>query len=291
VIYVGTERGLQVLPDHGEKLLERPIRALAATPGRLWAALDDGQVWRREETWAPMADIERLRPTSLLPLDGTVLVGTSEARLFRDDQRVGPFDNMDGRDEWYTPWGGPPDTRSMSRGPDGVLYVNVHVGGIPRSTDGGESWEPTIDIDTDVHQVFAHPEQPGRVLAACALGFAESRDGGVSWTITDEGLHASYSRAVAVAGDTILLSASTSHRGERAAVYRRPLDADGPFERCSNGLPEWFQGNIDTHWLEANDGRAAFASPDGHVYTSEDAGSTWEEAAAGLVGVRCLALG
>ena len=291
MIYVGTERGLQVLPDHGAKLLERPIRALATTPGRLWAALDDGQVWRREETWAPMAHIERLRPTSLLPSDGTILVGTSEARLFRNDQRVGPFDDMDGRDEWYTPWGGPPDTRSMSRGPDGILYVNVHVGGIPRSTDGGESWEPTIDIHADVHQVLAHPEQPGRVFAACALGFAESRDAGASWTITDEGLHASYSRALAVAGDTILLSASTSHRGERAAVYRRPLDADGPFERCSEGLPEWFHGNVDTHWLAANERRAAFASSDGRVYTSEDAGSTWQEVAAGLEGVRCLALG
>jgi hypothetical protein len=28
-----------------------------------------------------------------------------------------------------------------------VLLVNVHVGGIPRSADGGASWQPTIDTD------------------------------------------------------------------------------------------------------------------------------------------------
>jgi hypothetical protein len=92
------------------------------------------------------------------------------------------FDEITGRDEWYTPWGGPPDTRSISFGADATLYVNVHVGGIPRSRDGGRTWEPTIDVDADVHQVLAHRSIPGLVFAATAQGLARSEDGGDSWT-------------------------------------------------------------------------------------------------------------
>jgi Neuraminidase (sialidase) len=73
-----------------------------------------------------------------------------------------------------------------------VLLVNVHVGGIPRSTDGGTTWHPTIDIDHDVHDVCAHPTRPGLVAAAAARGLGVSRDGGATWTVEVEGLHASY---------------------------------------------------------------------------------------------------
>jgi len=66
--------------------------------------------------------------------------------------------------------------------------VNVHVGGIVRTRDAGETWEPTIDICTDVHEVWAGEPV---VFAACALGPCPvSEDRGDSWCIEDEGLHA-----------------------------------------------------------------------------------------------------
>ena len=76
-----------------------------------------------------------------------------------------------GRDTWYAGSAivngqrvGPPlGIRSVTATPDGVLLVNVHVGGIVRSSDGGITWQPTIDIDTDVHQVCAHPTDPRMV--------------------------------------------------------------------------------------------------------------------------------
>src|SRR6185503_2199998 len=87
------------------------------------------------------------------------------------------FDDVEGRDDWFTPWGGPPDTRSMSEWDDDV-YVNVHVGGIVRTDDGGETWMPTIDIEADVHQVTT---AEGVVLAASAGGLATSADRGGTW--------------------------------------------------------------------------------------------------------------
>ena len=85
-----------------------------------------------------------------------------------------------GRDAWYQPHGGPPAVRTMAVDDEGRIYVNVHVGGIVRSDDEGRSWEPTIDIDVDVHQVVTVPGQPGRVVAATARGLATSDDYGRS---------------------------------------------------------------------------------------------------------------
>src|SRR5207249_79401 len=146
--------------------------------------------------------------------------------------------------------------------PDGSLYANVHVGGIVRSTDGGAAWEPTIDIHADVHQVLTDFES-GLVLAACARGLALSADGGASWRYETEGLPATYSRAVAVAGDTVVVSASTGPRGHRSALYRRALAEPAPFEKCTVGLPEWFDANIDTSCVVGSGTFIAFGSADG----------------------------
>ncbi|MDP9386866.1 MAG: hypothetical protein M3Q48_02790, partial [Actinomycetota bacterium] len=225
------------------------------------------------------------------PAGGPALAGTAEAHLYRVGaglEAVEGFEHVEGRDRWYTPWGGPPDVRSLSVSPTGTVLVNVHVGGIVRSTDGGRTWRPTIDIDADVHQVLAL--DAGAAVAACAEGLATSDDDGATWTIHDDGLHATYSRAVAVAGDAALFSVSDGPGGRRAAIYRRPL-AGGPIERLHGGLPGDLGGNVDTFRLAGGpDGAAALATPAGDLYASCDEGSTWEQVAAGLPPVRCLVL-
>ena len=104
-----------------------------------------------------------------------------------------------------------------------------------------------------------------------------------TWTTRSNGLEAPYSRAVAVCGDAVLVSASSGPRGGRAAIYRGDL-ADGTFERCTVGLPESFEDNIDTYCLDAlNDGSfAAFGTSDGRVFVSDDAGSSWRQLASDL---------
>ena len=163
-------------------------------------------------------------------------MGTTGAGLWRwtdgGPVRVESFERMPGRDGWYTPWGDPPDTRSIAEDAGGPLYVNVHVGGVARSTDGGASWSPTIDVDADVHQVVAHETCPGYVFAAAAEGLWVSADGGDSWATETEGLHARYCRAVALTDDAALVSASTGPGGRRAALYRLDLDG-GPLRALS----------------------------------------------------------
>jgi hypothetical protein len=216
-----------------------------------------------------------------------VIVGTSEGHLYRIAgkglERITAFDRAGGRKEWFTPWGGPPDTRTLTEDRD-TVYANVHVGGILRSRDHGDSWEPTIDIDVDVHQVTTGH---GNVYAAGGNGLNVSGDKGTTWSVSDEGLHASYCRAVTVCGDTILLSASTGPRGGRSAVYRGPLDGSS-FERCDGGLPGWFGNNIDSYCLDAKpDGSiAAFGTEDGRLFTSTDQGRSWSQLTKGLPAIR-----
>jgi hypothetical protein len=57
--------------------------------------------------------------------------------------------------------------------------------------DGGRTWQPTIDINSDVHEVRAHQADPDIVVAASAIGLCISRDAGATWTIERDGLHAS----------------------------------------------------------------------------------------------------
>jgi hypothetical protein len=161
---------------------------------------------------------------------------------------------------------------------------------VARSRDDGRSWAPTVDIEVDVHQVLAHPTRPDVVLLAAYEGFGVSRDGGDSWQFVTDGMHAHYSRAVAVSDDTVLVSASTGPAGRRSALYRKPLDGDGPFERCGDRLP-WFDDNIDTACLQAAGPVAVFGTGDGRAFVSPDRGRSWTLLGKGLSPVRCISLG
>jgi hypothetical protein len=297
-ILVATGSGIVSLdpdsPEQQRALEGHRVSALApAGWKRLWAVVDGQQIWRSDaDGWREVASVPALEPTCLADTranseDG-ILVGTAEARLARvsaagELEFIAAFDQVPGRGSWYTPWGGPPAIRTISEDRHSV-YVNVHVGGVLRSQDEGATWEPTIDIHADVHQVA---NGDARVYAADAGGLSISEDAGQTWRSVRDGLHATYCRAVAVCGEHVLLSASDGPGGGQAAVYRWP-DAATRLERCREGLPEWFAGNIDSLCLDAlPDGRlAALGTESGEIFASDDQGESWRQVAAGLDDIR-----
>jgi photosystem II stability/assembly factor-like uncharacterized protein len=299
-VLIGTEGGLWRQRggtlEPVEAFAASEVTALARDGARTWALVEGKTVWAIDEdgSWHAQASVEGPAATCLAPTRGGLLIGTEEARLLRlaggELSRVESFERVEGRDEWYTPWGDPAAVRSISAATDGTIHVNVHVGGVARSRDGGRSWAPTVDVEADVHQILAHPTRSDVVLAAAYEGFGISRDGGNSWEFVTDGMHAHYARAVAISDDTVFVSASKGPGGSRAALYRRPLDGAEAFERCHDRLP-WFNDNIDTASLQAAGPVVVFGTEDGRVFLSSDNGRSWSLATKGLPAVRCIALG
>jgi hypothetical protein len=180
-----------------QELAGRGVRGLAAgDDGSVLAIVDTGKLCRRgrDGAWAELAESQSPLSCCLISR-GEVFVGTDDGahlmRLDRDGalRRMEGFDATPDRDKWFAGamlvdgkmMGPPLGIRSMSASPDGgVLLANVHVGGIPRSTDRGVTWHPTIDIDAGVHQVVCHASRPESVAAAAAAGLCISRDGSAS---------------------------------------------------------------------------------------------------------------
>jgi hypothetical protein len=298
-ILVGTESGLWQLRGDAlepvDRFTARTVTALARHGQETWAVVDGRALWHSADRhWNERASLGDPPATCLVPTPDGLLIGTAQAHLlrFRTDtlEPVESFETVAGREEWYTPWGDPADVRSIAVSLDGTIYVNVHVGGVVRSRDAGRSWTPTVDIEADVHQVIAHPTRADLVLVAAYEGFGISRDGGGSWRFITDGMHAHYARAVAVSGEAVLVSASTGPRGRRSALYRKPLDGETAFVRCSEGLP-WFDDNIDTACLAADGSLVVFGTGDGRVFRSLDSGAHWGLVTKGLPTITAVTIG
>jgi len=281
----------QELPGQAVKALapDRHGSALAIVGGRALCRRTPEGKWNTIATTGfPLA--------CSVAVGDVIYVGTDDAHVLRvsaDGQieTLRGFEVVPGRETWYAGSAlingqlvGPPlGVRSMTATSDGAtLLANVHVGGIPRSTDGGVTWQPTIDVDSDVHEVCAHPIQPSIVIAATAMGLCISRDGGATWTIEQQGLHAPYCSAVAFSGNDILVAASADHFATQGAIYRRPIDGESPLDPVGCGLPRWIDGIADTGCIAARESSVAVADKGGNLYASVDAGRTWSHHANGL---------
>lgn len=273
-----------------QELAGQSVRALAPDQdGGVLAIVDGHSVCRRtrEGAWSTLATSE-LDLACLVVVGEVIYLGTDDAQVLRvnQDGKIDPlhgFETVPGREKWYAGTAqidgrvvGPPlGVRSMTATSDGAaLLANVHVGGIPRTTDGGLTWQPTIEVDSDVHEVCAHPSDPHTVIAAAAVGLCISRDGGVTWTVEQEGLHALHCTAVAFSESDMLVSAATDHFAAEAAVYRRPIEGTGPLEPV-RGLPKWLGSIVDTGCIATHRSALAVADKSGNLYASADGGHSW----------------
>jgi hypothetical protein len=273
------------------ELGDQPVRGLASDGrGGVLAIVGGHSLCRRSPVgeWTSLAKSE-FPLSCCVAMGAFVFAGTDDAQVLRIDpdgrqHRLAGFDAVEGRDGWYAGaaivdgklMGPPLGIRSMAATCDGgALLANVHVGGIPRSTDGGATWKPTIDIDSDVHQVCAHPARPGIVIAASAAGLCVSRDAGATWTIEQRGLHAPHCSAVAFGRKDVFVSASVDPFAAQGAVYRRPIDSDAPLQPLGAGMPQWTEGKVDTDCVAARDSTVAVIDWSGRLYVSHDDGATW----------------
>jgi len=290
-VLVTSDDGCHVFTTSGEHHMEldgHRVEALTRRgDGSHLSVLDHTDIGRRDHdgTWSTVAKGDSSL-TAVVAVGDTIFAGTLDARVLIVDadgslEPLPAFETVRGREEWHAV-GIPLCVRSLTATCDGTaLLANVHVGGIPRSLDGGSTWEPTIEVEADVHQVLAHPTRPDIAVAAASIGLCRSRDGGATWDASTAGMHASYARAVAILDDDVLISVSDGPFASQSAIYRASVDG-GPASRVVDGPPDWLDGNVDTACLAADGNRAALVDGGGNVYVATKGSAAWERVAEGI---------
>lgn len=248
--------------DMTERLSEHEPVCLAVSPDRperVFVGTADGGLHRSVdggETWESVGGCpDRVTALAVSPHDPDVLyLGTEPSAVYRSTdggitwERCGGLTDLPSSSRWsYPPR---PDTHqvrwlTVDHDDPGRLYAAIEAGALVRSFDGGGTWvDHPEGARRDTHTLATHPDVPGRVYAAAGDGYAESHDGGDSWSSPESGLHHGYVWGLAVDPenpDRVVVSAAdgahSAHVPERAEsyVYRRTEDG---WEVAMDGLPD-----------------------------------------------------
>lgn len=239
--------------------------------------VDRHEIWKKNGAWKQLTTSDLKLNCLLVAAPDNYLIGTEEARIIKlsgDSRFLTGFDEIENREDWWTPWGGPADVRSLAKSPDGTIYANIHVGWIARSNDVGESWTPlTEGLHEDVHQVQTHDKDPQTVFTATAGGFFISFDQGKTfekrWSKRQ-----TYQRAtLSVSGEIYLTSVSNGPSGSRSKLYLTQ-DVGLKWEEVE-GLPK-ITDNINTYQItKDNHNHVYVIINNNELYKSEDYGQTW----------------
>jgi photosystem II stability/assembly factor-like uncharacterized protein len=263
-------------------------------PDTVYAGLREAGVRRTVDAGASWVDCALPEPgvfsLAVSAADGTVYAGTEPSRLFRSDDRGESWRELEAllelpsRSNWSfppRPWTSHVRWIAPSPHDPNLLLVGIELGGLMRSSDGGESWQDhRPGAQPDVHSVVWHRGVPGRAYEAGGGGAAFSTDGGERWERADDGRDRHYTWAVTVDSDDPdcwYVSASTgphaAHgRGDpQARIYRR---RDGePWRLLAGGLPEPLPAM--PYALLATDARLCAGLADGQLWESRDQGDSW----------------
>jgi photosystem II stability/assembly factor-like uncharacterized protein len=316
-VLVGTARGVTTIERSGagwriaaEALTDKHIGAILIEPrsgtvfagaygdGSLHASLDGGETWARRDHGLTERDVFSLEA---IELEGRtrMFCGTEPAKLFVSDDLGENWRELPGlRDvptvgSWSFP--GPPHVAHAKhitvdpRDPK-TMYVSIEVGGLLRSTDGGETWEDMPGMYEDVHRLLINPAAPQHMYVSGGAGLWQSDDDGATWRNTTDHRHeiGGYPDQLVYHPKNpdlmFVASAKDSPGAWRAnpfagARISRSRDAGVTWQPLTNGLPDRLQGNVEAMSLEVTgpgDACSIFAATTaGEVFVSDDAGDSW----------------
>ncbi len=179
---------------------------------------------------------------------GVVYAGTEPSALYRSDDDGATWRDFPALTElpsaptWSfppRPWTSHVRWIAPHHADPALLFAGIELGGVMRSTDGGETWEDRKPgSQPDSHALATHPTAHDHVYEAAGGGVAWSRDRGASWERADDGMDRHYAWGLAVDPvdpDLWYVSASIGpmqahgRRGDARAVLSRRR-ADTPWE-------------------------------------------------------------
>jgi len=262
-------------------------------PDTVYVGLGAGGVRKTTDggsTWQDLglAD-QQVFSVAVSAADGAVYAGTEPSALFRSDDGGGTWRELTGLLELPSrpTWSFPPrpwtsHVRWVAPSPHvaDTILAGIELGGLMRSTDGGETWhDHRPGAQRDVHSLAWHPREHGRACEAGGGGAAWSEDAGDTWTPADDGRDRHYTWSVAVDPDDPDLWYVSASRGPFSAhgrgdpeanIYRR---SNGTWEVLSAGLPDPLPAM--PYALVATRERVFAGLANGELWESRDRGDGW----------------
>jgi len=270
-----------------------PDRVFVGTFGDgLYRSDDGGDTFDRIAEGA--ADTEQYTAVAVSPHDpDEVWAGIEPSRIYRSadggdtwEPRPGLTDLPSADDWWFPPRPDSHRVRSIEVSHDDPdrVYAGIELGAFVVSPDRGETWSEDVPGSrVDAHQIVTHPDDADRMYVAAGHGYAESRDGGRSWSQPDDQLPEESHHIWSVAPDpgdpdTILASTSedafTAHFDEADATIHR-YRGDGAWEALDDrGIPtgEGVRAAVLAPGREAGE---FYAVNNFGIYRTGDAGDEW----------------
>jgi len=311
---------------------------------KLWAAVnspywgsflsssnDFGRTWSDPESYnikfPEGADVSLKQIWQLVndPHDAhTLYCGVEPAALYKSmdggetwSLNRGLFDHPH-RTQWMPGGGGLclhtilPDPSSAKR-----LFVAISTGGVYRSDDGGETWEPRnkgicarfMPPDQQypewgqcVHKVVTHPSNPSRMFLQHHWGVYRSDNAGDSWDDIGKGLPSDFGFAMEIDphdANTVYIIPIESDEFRctpegKLRVYRTK-DGGESWHALTAGLPQEdaletiLRDNMDA---DANNPTGLyFGTRSGKVFGSSNGGDLWTQIKDGLPPITCVRTG
>jgi hypothetical protein len=251
----------------------------------------------------------------------TLYCGVEPAALFKSTDAGESWSLVKGlydhphRSQW-TPGGGGlclhtilPDPSNNKR-----LFVAISTGGVYRTDDGGENWQPRnqgvraqfLPPDQQypewgqcVHKIVSHPANPQRMFLQNHWGLYKSENGGDSWTDIANGVPSDFGFAMEVDPNDdnsvyIIPLESDEFRCTPEGKLRlyRTRNAGESWDAIENGLPQ--ENALET---VLRDGLSAdslqptgiyFGTRSGKLFGSTDSGESWSAILESLPPVVCV---
>jgi photosystem II stability/assembly factor-like uncharacterized protein len=320
-VLVGTREGIAIVERQGSAwrvaqraLTDRHISAIIMEPqsglifsgafhGGVHVSADDGRTWEPRSAGLTQNNVYSLASQRI---NGQVRVfaGTEPAHLFVSDDlglhwnEIASLRSVPSVPKWSFP--APPHighVKHINFDPENpaIIYASVEVGGLLRSTDGGEHWEEFPSLYEDVHRLMIHPTDAKFLYAVTGRGLYVSPRWGAEWqqwTNREDEIGGYPDGFVFRPSDPKLLFMTAAHDAPgtwrtthfAGARVSRSKDGGRTWEILRNGLPDRLQASIEAFCLEeAPDSTAILAATTaGEIFYSEDLGERWNKIVSGL---------